>query len=513
MDRQNQGRRDDDVIDLSGLLFRLWKKRGSILLCAVIGFLAGLLVYAMGSLQSGYTIETSFAVGAQNGSGAFGNSFSDSPNYNDLQQAQSMSDAVVFIASSNTVLDQVRKNLHLTGTDNRTIRSALSALRYEDTQIIRLILQWGDESEGKQILAEMDRILPDVLEETLKSGSVSVVDAPSVTQAGRSVSMRMIPILTLFGAFAAILYIVIHATVRPTILSGEGIRRKFGVDLLGEVPRGVLSSYMYNQLLMTGEDEFPFQFRESMAYIARLTAHLLEDACENTVLVTSSCDREGKTTVAVNLAIELSRFRPHVLLVDLNLHSPALGRIFFDHPDHEHTVNAMQRNEESGPEAVCHLNSWLDLLQLGVEETEVKLAGGLMDQLKKLFDRYDYVVIDAASVSSISSVLPLADLTDQVVYVIQQDNASEAVVRADIRDLQRVGFHMLGGIVNSMNTQWPGFMKQYGYNLNAPVSVELPEGRKRELQKTILQKKALYRRNAELRDAREKRKKTEKAED
>lgn len=507
----NRHAREDDYIDLSGIFFRLWKKRRHILAAAAAGFLFGVLLYALGSLQNGYVIETSFAVTAQNSGGTFGNSSQDSPNYNDLQQSQSMSDAVVFIASSNAVLDQVRENLHLTGTGNEAIRGALSALRYEETQIIRLTLRWADEDEGKRILAEMDSILPDVLEDTLKTGAVSVVDAPALVSSSSGPGMKIIPVLTLAGALLECLYLAVHISVRPTVLEGGTISRKLGIELLGEVPKGVIADYMYNQLLMAGVDEFPFQFRESMAYIAHLTAHKLEENFQNTVVVTSSFDREGKSTVAVNLAIELSKFRPRVLLADLDIHSPSLGKVFFDRPDHEHTVNAMQSNERSGEEAVLHLNSWLDLLPSGVTERPVKLAGGVMDQLKALFQQYDYVVIDASSVSSVSDVLPLQDLTDQVVYVIQQDNASEAVVRADIRDLQRVGFQILGGIVNSMNTEWPGYMKQYGYNLKEPASVELPENRKRELQKTILQRKALYQRNADRRDRRAKQEEGEEA--
>ncbi|MEE3420926.1 MAG: AAA family ATPase [Lachnospiraceae bacterium] len=503
---RRQHAREEDEIDIGSLMFRVWKKRREIAICTVLGFLVGLVFYAVSLLYGGSVLMTSIAVVSQNADGKFTGSGGDktSPNYNDLQMSQDMAESVAYIATSNQVLNQVRKKINLIGVDNRTIKSALTAERYGETQIIELILHWDNTSEGQEILTALNEILPSVLEDTLKVGNVSVVNEPAVSSQNAIFGRKEVLMAGLVGFLASVIYFVIRALSHPTILDGESLRGKTGLELLGEVPQGRIQEYMYNQLLLNEKDEFPYQFRESMAYIAHLVAHRLSERQGHKIFfVTSSFSGEGKSTVAANLAIELSRFNPKVLLVDVNFHAPALGRLFFDKTQHEHSINAMHTNEESGDEAVLSLTSYFDLLPARVEEMPVKLVGNLSVQLEKLFQEYDYVVLDASSVGAISDVLPVLELTREAVYVVEQDRASRDVIRADVKDLERLGVHILGAIVTKVNTRWQGFRRQYGYDTEPRTSVELPAEERAALRKSILQKKALFRKNAELRDERE----------
>src|SRR5919201_2093567 len=47
-----------------------------------------------------------------------------------------------------------------------------------------------------------------------------------------------------------------------------------------------------------------------------------------TIMVTSALQQEGRSTTIANVAIALARAGKHVVLVDLDLRRPALGRVF-----------------------------------------------------------------------------------------------------------------------------------------------------------------------------------------
>ena len=68
--------------------------------------------------------------------------------------------------------------------------------------------------------------------------------------------------------------------------------------------------------------EFP-----SAAYILQNRLGLKDETCS--FYVTSAEEGEGKSTVAANLAVQLSDMEKKVLLVDLNTRNPRLGSMFY----------------------------------------------------------------------------------------------------------------------------------------------------------------------------------------
>ena len=114
--------------------------------------------------------------------------------------------------------------------------------------------------------------------------------------------------------------------------------------------------------------------------------------------VTSAEDGEGKSTVAANLALQLSDMEKRTLLLDLNTRAPSLGGMFLRSVDYSRTLNALYKGESAAQEAIVSLTGFLDLLPMVLERNAVPLDGTLFELLEKIMEPYEYVVIDASSV-------------------------------------------------------------------------------------------------------------------
>lgn len=141
----------------------------------------------------------------------------------------------------------------------------------------------------------------------------------------------------------------------------------------------------------------------------------LDRRLARSLLVTSSVQGEGKTTVSVNLALAMASFAPEyrIALVDLDLHRANLARALCLEPTVG--IESVIRGENSLDDARVTTDlSALDLYPVARCVTEVyKLLGGagVARALNDLTERYDYVILDGPP------VLPVPDVPIYAAHV------------------------------------------------------------------------------------------------
>jgi Mrp family chromosome partitioning ATPase len=172
----------------------------------------------------------------------------------------------------------------------------------------------------------------------------------------------------------------------------------------------------------------------------RLLRHrLLSQADPRIVAVTSAHPGEGKTTCALNLALAMAEdTMTHVLLVDLNLRRPALGRVFGFTP-FENIVENMARFVDVGPPYPVASISGTRLHVAALPEKPIE--GGRLDRtlfavaLSDLRNVYDYIVIDAASVLESGDVDVVGECSSGVIVAARAGRTRKADMRRAIGQL------------------------------------------------------------------------------
>jgi Mrp family chromosome partitioning ATPase len=172
----------------------------------------------------------------------------------------------------------------------------------------------------------------------------------------------------------------------------------------------------------------------------RLLRHkLLSGGDPRIVAVTSASPSEGKTTCALNLALAIAEDTlMSVLLFDAHLRRPALGPILHCAPTRASRTD-VTRAAVAGPPYPVVAISGTRLHVAALPATS--LEGGRLDRtllslvLSDLRCKYDYVIVDAASVLESGDVDVVGESSDGVLVAVRAGRSRKSDVRLAIAQL------------------------------------------------------------------------------
>ncbi|MEP5171758.1 MAG: AAA family ATPase, partial [Erythrobacter sp.] len=158
-----------------------------------------------------------------------------------------------------------------------------------------------------------------------------------------------------------------------------------------------------------------------------------------TVLITSSVPGEGKTTLAVALAMAEARANKSCVLLDFDLRGSSLAKTLGYAPDGGDLAgllkgtcsidDAVSRVPKDGYDLITVKHRDPQLL----ETTNPDQIVTLLNQLKA---RYDLVIIDTAPVLLVADTLPLARSADAALLLVKQGSTHRHAAREAARQLR-----------------------------------------------------------------------------
>jgi non-specific protein-tyrosine kinase len=180
------------------------------------------------------------------------------------------------------------------------------------------------------------------------------------------------------------------------------------------------------------------------------------DAPPKTVLVTSSGPREGKSTIAANLAMVFAQAGKRTILVDGDLRKPSIHDLFAI--QNSSGLTDLVRGTPGIEGRVLHPTEveGLSVVPSGpLPPNPVDILGS--DQMKVaiawLSERADLVVFDSPPASVVADPLVLAAAVDATIFVVEPNRTSAETLRHMRAALDRVGAHVLGVSLNSRSGQ------------------------------------------------------------
>lgn len=183
----------------------------------------------------------------------------------------------------------------------------------------------------------------------------------------------------------------------------------------------------------------------------RYTFH---DGQPRTLLVTSSTDEEGKTFMAVNLAITLSMEGKRVVLVDFNFKKPRIHDVF--NLNSEKGVTQVISKKAGVDEAVYPTGTdGLSVMPSGVAVMEIPKwispaqLQELTDSLKK---KYDMVVFDTSALTPVNDAINIGTLMDAVILVVGTGQVTVSSVAQSKALLEKARVKLAGVIINKSRT-------------------------------------------------------------
>ena len=409
---------DNDEIRISDLLYTVFKHRKTILVLGLLGFFCGFVFSGVSFLRNSrtnYAVDCSVAITSQPSADGVVYNNSDYLSSNTFYQTLNMMDAATFVMKSERTLQAAIDRAGLVSVTTQDVSQNLQVSRYNETQVLLLTLTWNNAEAGVQLMNALVDAIKEILPETLMMGSVAMIDAPeaaSTTGGGAGQYVRLWVIFCVLGLAAGAGLAVLEFFLRPTLLNVKDVEDVLKLETLGSIPKDN-SYFQKNMQLLSETHRADADAVQNFASAAHILINRFGTTAEpHWFYVTSAEDGEGKSTVAANLALQLSDMEKRTLLLDLNTRAPRLGGMFLQDLPYSRTLNALYKGESAEPEAVISLTGYLDLLPMVLEPDAVPLDAALFDFLKPIMEPYEYVIIDASSVGRSSDVLRLNKLAD-----------------------------------------------------------------------------------------------------
>jgi capsular exopolysaccharide synthesis family protein len=193
-------------------------------------------------------------------------------------------------------------------------------------------------------------------------------------------------------------------------------------------------------------------FRESLDLIYKNLQLITDGAPINSLVITSALAGEGKSTVALGLAISAARLHQRVLLIDADLRRPGLHKQL-DLPNEQGLSTLLMSDRFLGTNAVQNANTYSDLpisvLTAGPTPTDsVKLLSSKrMRDLMSMFEQsYDLVIVDAPPTLGIVDAILAASFCDGALLVGRMGRVTRHEVTEAANTLSRL--NLLGIVAN-----------------------------------------------------------------
>jgi capsular exopolysaccharide synthesis family protein len=226
------------------------------------------------------------------------------------------------------------------------------------------------------------------------------------------------------------------------------VEQALALPFLGFIPRHALPKRQPPALITMQK---PWSSAAEAYHTVRTWIQLIQPPVQS-LLITSACAREGKSTTAANLAVSFAQLGRHVLLVDADLRHPALHRMFGDIQG-QGLTDVLARGVEW--RSVVH--------EAPMDNLKILFAGACplnptellsMARLKHLIEHwktcFDLVIFDSPVVLSIPDVMILAPMMDGVLLVHSQGRSTRAMAVETKRLLERAGAKLLGMVFNNV---------------------------------------------------------------
>jgi capsular exopolysaccharide synthesis family protein len=245
--------------------------------------------------------------------------------------------------------------------------------------------------------------------------------------------------------------------LRAGFTSPREVEQALGIPVLASVRR-----LKKSQLVKDGKAVLvPFYqiheplspFSESMRTL-RSSIHMSDvDQPPRVIHITSALPGEGKTTIAISVAISAAFAGLKVVLVDADLRHPAASR-FFKLEKEKGLVDLLTGVGTADNALRFHKDLKLTVVPAGsksLNPSDVLGSERMKNLIAHLKETFDYVVVDTPPIGPVVDAAIVANLADKTIFVVEWASTAREVVETSIKQLSAKRHVVAGVVFNFVN--------------------------------------------------------------
>ena len=434
-------------------------------LIVVAALLAGMITYTASDLLyvPTYSTTTTFVVSVQGSSTTV---------YQNLSAASNLATVFSEVLNSSLLRSAILDELGMTSFDG-----SISASAVEETNLLTMKVTASDPRTAFLVTQAVINNHQIVSYQVLGDTILEVLQAPKVpvSPVNQKASFANMKKAAMLAAAAVILLLAFLSYRRDVVRSKLEAEKKLDCRILGEIVHERKYKTLWAALkrrktgILITNPTCSFLFVETIRKLRRRVEKQMP-AGGRVLMVTSVMENEGKSTVAVNLALSFAQKDKRVLLIDCDLKKPACHKILEYSWEGSGTADVASGSAslETAAVQLKQSNLFLLLQRRSIRNsTDVSGSDGMAALIQKAKEQFDFVVIDTSPMSVAPDVECMMELTDASVLVVQQNVVQADVINHAISSLQGARSKLLGCIVNNVHgvslSRGGGYGYGYGY--------------------------------------------------
>ncbi len=377
--------------------------------------------------------------------------------YNNLSASSEMASIYTKVFTQSSMKKLAAENAGYESFDGE-----ISASVYSSTNLLNLKVVSSDPERSYKLLKSVLEVYPQVSDAVFSNSVIDVIVQPEMaTNPSNSISNVKRIEISILVAGAMFVLILVLSFLRGTVKNVRLFEKKVDTNLLGTITHERRPLTLWQKLLgkkrgMLIDTAFAsLKFTEDYSHLATKLEYLKRNTDSKVFVVTSVAENEGKSTVSANLALSLMNHGYKVALLDLDLHKPAMCKIFKYRKPLKVDFSQILKGEASPKEyeflRYKKTQLYLALTKRACSDASEWISSKTVnDCIKSIREKVDFVIIDTPPTSVSADAMSLIKMADKAILVVRTDVVDAADVNDTVLTIKTIGGSFAGCLLNDV---------------------------------------------------------------
>lgn len=442
------------------VLLDLWRRITAVIVAAVVVGV-GAYIYSDVSYVPQYRTNTTLVITTRDSSATV---------YSNLSATSNIAMVFEGLLNSSILQDKVLEEVGLDYFNGQ-----ISASRIDETNLLTVSVTDDDPRTSFLVLKALVENHGIVTEDVVGDVVVEVLELAEVpaSPSNSADSMKKAVKATAVAFVLAAALVCVRSFMRDAVRSRHEAERKLDCYCLGEIyhekkpaVRRLFGRKQKTGLLITDPTR-SFRFTEAVRKLRRRTEQSLGRG--RVLMVTSVMENEGKSTLAVNLALAFAKKHDRVLIIDLDLRKPACHKLLGLSVSALDTAAVLSGKVRLGDAVVKEpIGGLYAVLQRGAAKRPGDLLTheALANMITEARKHFRYVILDMPPMSAAMDSELVMEHADASLLVIRQNHVDAGVIGKAVSVLHSGRAELIGCVINNVfsSSLYVKSKDSYGYD-------------------------------------------------
>ncbi|MHB1484073.1 MAG: CpsD/CapB family tyrosine-protein kinase [Saccharofermentanales bacterium] len=173
----------------------------------------------------------------------------------------------------------------------------------------------------------------------------------------------------------------------------------------------------------------------------------------NTIIITSTMPRDGKSTVTSNISVAFAQTGSRVLVIDCDMRNPRINKFFniLPMPGLSNLLVGLCSTDEAIQQTEYKNLSIITAGTIPPNPAELLNSTAMEDLLESLKTQFDLIVMDTPPINIVSDAVVVTKYSDGVILVVRHAVTTHPDIEKSIKSFEFANARILGIILNAVD--------------------------------------------------------------